>query len=333
MATYLMTDVVSIAPLVVTATATAVILVGLPRLLALSGVLDVPGARSSHSVPTPRGAGLALGPGALCGLFFAGGDILRTVVPVMAAGGFALLLGLADDLLGLRASRRLLGQVLLAGGALAPLAADGRSPTAVVLLTALIWIVAFTNAFNFMDGINGISAGTVIVTGACWTILAAFEDDPVLGTVGGVLAVSCIVFLPWNVPRAAIFLGDSGSYFLGTTMAVLVVISADRGAPLVALIGPLVIYLTDTGTTLVRRALRRERLLDAHREHVYQQLALGLGHVQTSLLVAGAAAATGCLGLLAGRTTGIRSAALTAIMLTVCIGYGLSPRIAIGVSR
>jgi len=322
-----MGGVVSVTPLVVTGATAAVVLAGLPRLLMWACVLDVPGSRSSHSAATPRGAGLAIGPAVLVGIWAAGSHIARPAAPLLAASAAALALGLADDLRGLRAATRLLAQVLLSGGALAVLGAQGYRLTPVVLVMALVWIVAFTNAFNFMDGINGISAGTAIVTGLIWTALALLEDDPMLGTVGAVLAVACLVFLPWNVPRAAIFLGDSGSYFLGTMLAVLVVVSARRGAPLVALVGPLVIYLTDTGTTLVRRALRRERLLDAHRDHIYQQLAARLGHVPTSLVVAMAAATTGCLGLIAGRATPGRAAGLIAVAMAICAGYTLSPRI------
>jgi UDP-GlcNAc:undecaprenyl-phosphate GlcNAc-1-phosphate transferase len=320
-----MLNVVSTAPLAVAATTTAALLIVLPGLLMRSGVLDLPGSRSSHAVATPRGAGLAVGVAALLGIGIADVTVLQPAIPLLTASAGALLLGLADDLRTLGAGTRLLCQVLLAAGTLTALVAQGRQLSVLMLVVALTWIVAFTNAFNFMDGINGISGGTVVVIGACWTVLAGLEHDAVVGTVGAVLAVACLVFLPWNVPRAAIFLGDSGSYFLGMSLAVLVVLGAVRGVPLEALVAPLAVYLTDTGMTLVRRALRGDSLLEAHREHVYHQLAAQLGHAPTALLVAAASGVTGGLGLLAARTHW--DTAITGAIAAVCAAYAACPRL------
>src|SRR5207244_9022591 len=82
-------------------------------------------------------------------------------------------------------------------------------------LGVLIWVVAYTNAFNFMDGINGISAAQVIVAGGYFGIVGTQRHVPLLAAGGFVAAGAAAAFLPFNFPKATVFLGDVGSYFLG----------------------------------------------------------------------------------------------------------------------
>jgi UDP-N-acetylmuramyl pentapeptide phosphotransferase/UDP-N-acetylglucosamine-1-phosphate transferase len=114
-----------------------------------------------------------------------------------------------------------------------------------------------------------------------------------------VLTGSSMGFLPFNFPRARVFLGDSGSYFLGSMIAIAVLVALEAGAPLPAVAAPLVLYLADTSVTLLRRVRRGERWWEPHREHVYQRLANGpLGHTATTAIVAAMTGLLGALGLL-----------------------------------
>jgi len=164
----------------------------------------------------------------------------------------------------------------------------------------LVWLAGFTNAFNFMDGIDGIAALTAAVSGAAYAVAGALADDPALLAMGTVTAGGALGFLPWNLPRARIFMGDAGSLPLGLLLAYCAVLAHDSGAlpfpASVLLLGP---FLFDASFTLVRRALRGERVWHAHREHLYQRLArLWGGHPRVSLLYAGLSTLTAVLALL-----------------------------------
>lgn len=262
-------------------------------------VLDVPNARSSHVVATPRGGGIACGVGATIGLLIAGGIPTRATGLLVAAALFGVI-GLADDL---RTTSPFIRLALQVGASLAalPWLLPGLSgPTvwrAVFAVAVVVWLVGYVNVFNFMDGINGISACQTAVVGAAWCALGVIEDEPLLQVAGAVVAAAALAFAPFNMPSARMFLGDVGSYFLGGWLAVLVVIGLRSGLPVEAAAGPVAVYLVDAGTTLVRRIKRGDRWYEAHREHVYQRLtAMGWSHTRTTAVVSVATALCCLLG-------------------------------------
>ena len=154
---------------------------------------------------------------------------------------------------------------------------------AALILTA--WLAGFVNAFNFMDGVNGISGAHAVIGGVAYACLGQWRQDAFMVTAGLATAIGATVFLPWNALRARVFLGDVGSYSLGAALAVLAACAVLRGVPVEAAAGPVALYLADTGWTLQRRARRGERWLEAHRTHVYQRWCdAGLSHQEVSLL-------------------------------------------------
>ena len=261
-----------------------------------AGALDVPSARSSHAVPTPRGGGLA--PAAIFPV--AGALALpdgRASVGLLVVAVALATVGLVEDLRGVEPLPRLALQVVGAGVAvpwLLPYPQDGASVAfASGALLAVLWLVAYANVFNFVDGINGISGVLAAVAGATWFLVGSAADVPSLAAGGLLVAAVAAGFLPANLPRARVFLGDVGSYFFGAVLAALVLIGLRAGVPVEALAGPLVIPLADATTTLVRRVVRREPWYRPHRSHVYQRLvALGWSHTRTTLTAG--ALATGC---------------------------------------
>ena len=146
-----------------------------------------------------------------------------------------------------------------------------------VIALAFLWIVGYTNAFNFMDGINGLAAGQAVVTGFGMAILGGlalhdYHSTPVLWSVA--IGSAALGFLPHNFPQARMFMGDVGSAPLGFCLAVLVFwLASDAGAWLLI---PLMLFhanfVLDTGITLLRRILRGERWYEPHRQHFYQRL-------------------------------------------------------------
>jgi UDP-GlcNAc:undecaprenyl-phosphate/decaprenyl-phosphate GlcNAc-1-phosphate transferase len=275
---------------------TAVVMVPLLAGLRRHRVVDVPNARSSHDALVPRGGGVALlagvAAGAASAVFVRPRQTMSpdpSVVTAVALGVVLFgVLGLVDDLSEVDARVRLTVQVLLAVGVATTLAVavPSRWGVALVAVVGSIWLVSYVNAFNFMDGINAISAVSALLA-ACWFGgLAAHSSDAVVYAASWALAGAAVGFLPWNAPRARVFLGDVGSYGVGALVGSLALLTALREGTIWPALAPLVIYLVDTGGTLVRRAARGESLLRAHRSHVYQRLLdVGLSHPAVAGLV------------------------------------------------
>jgi UDP-GlcNAc:undecaprenyl-phosphate/decaprenyl-phosphate GlcNAc-1-phosphate transferase len=270
----------------------AIVLAAEPSTIALlrrRGMIDVPGGRSSHSVPTPRGGGapVALGMLAAASIVVASGLLTEGLALALAVAFFGLL-GLADDLRGLPAVARLALQAAGAAAVAALLVLPLPLPPyarVVVAVLAACWLVGFVNAFNFMDGVNGISGAHAIIGGVAYACLAGWRRDGFGVTAGLALAVGAAAFLPWNAVRARVFLGDVGSYSIGATLAVLAIRLITLGVPVGAVVGPVALYLADVAWTLQRRARRGERLLEPHRTHVYQRWCdAGWSHVEVTLL-------------------------------------------------
>jgi UDP-N-acetylmuramyl pentapeptide phosphotransferase/UDP-N-acetylglucosamine-1-phosphate transferase len=302
------------------------------RVLRRGNVFDLPNARSSHEVPTPRGGGIAVAAGVVAGVAVApalDGDVRAAI---LVAGLMCGAVGLLDDLFGIPALARL-PLLFVAAAACLPwlLAGLGGAPAWKIAFAAgtVVWIVSYVNAFNFMDGINGIAGSQVVVAGAAWLLIGRAEDPEWLAGVAAVLAVTALAFLPYNVPRARVFLGDAGSYFLGAVLAVVAVAAVRAGLPVEAVIAPLAVFLADTGVTLVRRVLRGEPWYEAHRQHAYQQLTTCFGGSHTranavAFVTMALCAALGSLSLLDSVPLRIAGGAGLALVLT---GYLALPSI------
>ena len=288
-------------------TATEPLLIPLLRRMAV----DVPNGRSSHAIPTPRGGGAPVAAGlVVAAILVMHGTVGLTFAVAVAA--FAAI-GFADDLAGLPARLRLVLQGLASLAVAGVLIGRLHLPLAVLVagvILVVVWIIGFVNAFNFMDGVNGISGAHALIGGAAYACIGWLRPDPFLVTAGAAVAAGALAFLPWNAVRARVFLGDAGSYGLGAALAVLAAYSVTRHIPLEASLAPLGLYLADTAWTLQRRIRAGERIFEAHRTHTYQKLCdVGWSHqrvtmstaaVTAALCALGAASLTGHQGLRAG---------------------------------
>jgi len=263
------------------------------------GVLDVPNARSSHVVPTPRGGGVAI-----VLITTAGLSILATRAAIgwdllwaLAGGGLAVaLVGLADDRHPVSAAARLAVHFAAAFWALGWL---GGLPALRVgdevvwpgwagYLIGALGIVWAINLFNFMDGIDGLATSEAVFIAVGGALLSfVLNGNVVIALPAMIFAAACGGFLLWNWPPARIFLGDVGSGYLGYVIVVLA-IAATRNNP-VALWVWLILggaFFVDATVTLARRVLRSERPHEAHRTHAYQWLARRWGsHGKVTLAV------------------------------------------------
>lgn len=257
-------------------------------------LIDHPGERRSHGTSTPRGGGISIVLVLLVAtLALAMRDPSRAPLLVGFAAALLLVAGIGwwDDHRPLPAWVRL-GVHVVAASMLSVLmfSAYGEIWLAIAAFAAAL---VLTNVWNFMDGINGLAASQAALVAAGYAVAVS---GSVWGWLGWALVAACLGFLPFNFPRARIFLGDVGSGALGFAIAALAVtaVGEDGMAWPLALL-PLSAFVIDAGLTLGRRLVRRERWWTAHAQHAYQGWARRVGrHVPVTL---GYAVWTG-LGLL-----------------------------------
>lgn len=293
------------------------------------GILDVPNARSSHAVATPRGGGVAIVVVFLVSmLLLTLRGLIDTVIAAAICGGGLLVaaVGWLDDRHGLPATLRAGAHVLAALWALywlgglpsLNLGITRLSLGSIGFVLGVLGIVWFVNLYNFMDGIDGLAGSEAITVAGTAALLIAgtrvglLPNPGMTGTAPGAASIALVSsllvpasagFLVWNWPPATIFMGDVGSGFLGFTFGVLAVASENSGAlPLLVWVLLLGVFVVDATATLLRRVWRRERWTEAHRTHAYQ-LAVQAGHTHKQVTVAvlsvnimlGAAATAACV--------------------------------------
>lgn len=280
-------------------------------------ILAHPNERSSHSVPTPSGGGLAIVGVVALGAMLAGalgGSLLGSARrfpdwwPFGMAGLGVAAVGWLDDLRNLPQRIRLAVQaaaataVLLAVGPMASVCLPGWGMVALGWLAgplAFLWLVGLTNAYNFMDGIDGIAGCQAVAAGLGWAVLGLRRGEPAVVVFSLLLAGASLGFLTRNWPPARVFMGDVGSTFLGFSFAALPLL-VDPADPRLFLAGVLFVwpFVFDTVFTMIRRLLHGENILRAHRSHLYQRLVIaGWSHRAVTLLYTGLAAAGGVLAI------------------------------------
>ncbi|MCE1115126.1 MULTISPECIES: MraY family glycosyltransferase [Pseudomonas] len=272
---------------------------GLRRYALARSIIDIPNARSSHVVPTPRGGGVAIVVSFLLALVGLGaGGLLEAhaVLAVAGAGGLIAIIGFMDDHGHIAARWRLLGHFIAAAwglfwlGGLPPLTVFGGEidlgwAGSIIAAVYLVWLL---NLYNFMDGIDGIASVEAICVclGACGVYwLGGYEQLMVLPVI---LIMAVGGFLYWNFPPAKIFMGDAGSGFLGIALGLLSLQAAWVSSELfwcwLILLG---VFIVDATFTLIRRLLRGDKVYEAHRSHAYQFASRRVGgHLPVTLAVA-----------------------------------------------
>lgn len=279
--------------------ALALLLTGYLRRYALArSIIDIPNARSSHSVPTPRGGGVAIVLGFLIVLpilYINGGISSDILLALLGSGGGVAVLGFLDDHGHIAARWRLLGHFSAAAWALFWL---GGLPVISFFgvdldlgwagyFIAAFYLVWMLNLYNFMDGIDGIASiqAISVCLGACLVYWLSGRQDLIWLPL--VLSMAVLGFLYWNFPPARIFMGDAGSGFLGIVLGVLSLQAAWASTDFLwvwlILLG---VFIIDATFTLLRRLLRGDKVYEAHRSHAYQFASRHLGsHLQVTLVV------------------------------------------------
>ncbi|VVM44737.1 MraY family glycosyltransferase [Pseudomonas fluorescens] len=269
------------------------------RRYALSrSIIDIPNARSSHTVPTPRGGGVAIVMTFLFSLPVFGVFELvpwHQLIAVGGAGALVAVIGFMDDHGHIAARWRLLGHfgagiwALVFLGGLAPVSLFGTTFDLhwVGHCLAVVYLVWMLNLYNFMDGIDGIASveAVSVCLGACLLYWLSGASSLIWGPL--TMAVAVIGFLYWNFPPARIFMGDAGSGFLGIALGVLSLqaawVSPDLLWAWLILLG---VFIVDATFTLIRRLVRGDKVYEAHRSHAYQFASRQYGkHLPVTLTV------------------------------------------------
>lgn len=261
---------------------------GLVRRFALArSLLDIPNERSSHSIPTPRGGGVAIVVVVLGGILAGtvGGWIRETIALALVPSGAAVaLVSWLDDRRGVPRSIRFLVHIAAAAWVvycLGPVEIGLGFLGPIVTVLGIAWMA---NLFNFMDGIDGLAAGEALTVGLAAMLLCWRVEDLEPTWLAALIVVAAAGFLPWNWSPARIFLGDVGSVFLGFILASLGVLTSQRGdIPASGWLVLLGVFLLDATITLLRRFARGERWFVAHRSHAYQRaVQAGFTHARLS---------------------------------------------------
>jgi UDP-N-acetylmuramyl pentapeptide phosphotransferase/UDP-N-acetylglucosamine-1-phosphate transferase len=284
------------------------------RRWAVERMLDIPNARSLHIRPTPRGGGLGIVIGVLIGAWSI--FIFQILsIPLIKIAAFSLSgvivasVGWLDDIHRLPYRIRLVVQAASSAVILVvigyyniitvPFVGDVNLHS-IGIPFALLWIMGLTNAYNFMDGIDGVAGGQALIAGLGWAIIGFMSGQSFVGLIGLLLAASSLGFLLHNWPPARIFMGDVGSAFIGFTLAVIPILAAQKD-PRCMVVGILMVwpFIFDTTFTLVRRLLNKENIFVAHRSHIYQRLVIaGYSHRFVTLVYMGLALVGAVIALL-----------------------------------
>lgn len=283
------------------------------------GVLDRPGPLKPHDQAVPYLGGLgvmvALAAGLLASPHGMSWESARTLVPLVGA----LALGLVDDVTVLHVTPRLAVEVCLGGAVAWAVGADSPwSALGVVLFT-----VVMINAMNFLDGIDGLAAGVTLVAGAGFAAVGPASSAGLAAATAGAAAG----FLVFNRPPARVFLGDAGSYALGTVLAVLACARLQEGSetfgPLAVALSVLALLgvpLAEVGSTVVRRLVQRRPLTAGDRDHLYDRLVQrGLPVPVVTLLLVGVQVVLAATVVV----TGVASTAVLAVLLFVLAAASL----------
>lgn len=300
------------------------------------GWLDVPeDNRRVHAVPIPRLGGVAIFLSVItCLSVLPFLDNLvtqslrenyRSIIAVLVSSSLVFLFGVYDDLVGTKAKWKFLAQGIAGvvlyslGGRIEavtiPFAGSVEIPAILSLIFTLIWVIGISNAFNLIDGLDGLAAGAGLFASLVMLTVSFMLGNPYVTAISLVMSGALIGFLRYNFNPASIFLGDSGSLFIGFTLAALSLTGAQKASTAVAVAIPLMAFglpVIDTGFSIVRRLIGGKPLFEGDREHIHHKLLeRGWSQRRVAFVLYGVCALFGLTALLftsdggAGRLTGL----------------------------
>ena len=294
------------------------------------GAVDQPNARRVNKVPIPRLGGIAVFLGFMISLLlFADTD--RQILGIVLGAVIVAAGGLVDDIVNLKPWIKLLIQVIAAVVTIrCGVVLDGISALndntvylgkGLAILITLLWIVGCTNAVNLIDGLDGLASGSTIISAVSMLIVSLMVPaNPNVSIILAALIGACAGFLPYNIHPAKIFLGDVGAQLLGYVMASASLLGLFKMHAVVTMLIPvlaLAVPIADTVFAFVRRLFKGQSPFKADKGHFHHRLlALGLSHKQVVLVLWGATAMFGLVGILiVGQTTATKWIVVAAMLI------------------
>jgi UDP-GlcNAc:undecaprenyl-phosphate GlcNAc-1-phosphate transferase len=270
------------------------------KLACFIGAVDKPNFRKVHSTPMPRLGGVAIFLG------FTGALILtqpmgRTEIGLLVGCTVIVLTGIVDDIWDLPPKVKLGAQIVAAGifvhfGIIVEFITNPFSGVNDVIFLGklavpltILWIIGITNAVNLIDGLDGLAAGTSAIAAITMATVAWVEGQTFIAGFALILAAAVLGFLPYNFHPAKIFMGDSGSMFLGFTLGALAVLGLTKGTAFISVFIPIIILgipILDTLFAIIRRYRNHRPIFEADKEHLHHRfLEMGFTHRQTVLVI------------------------------------------------
>ena len=287
--------------------------------------LDVPGPARLHARPVPRLGGLAMYCAFVITVLVTASPLEAPVVGLLVGATVLVAVMVVDDLKGLRPRDKFVAQLVAAA---VPMAAGVRIdavsnpfgdgpvvlPLAIVIPFTLFWIVGMMNAVNFMDGLDGLGAGVSAIAAVVLVILSIRLGLPSVASIALGVAAIAVGFLPFNIFRASITMGDSGSHFLGLAIAVVAILGPAKLATAILVLG---VPILEVGWSIVRRAVSRGGIVQRDVGHLHHRLwEAGLPQSVVAALYYLLAATLGIIALLVERFNKIIAFGILAVFLT-----------------
>lgn len=292
------------------------------------GAMDIPkDNRRMHSHAMPRFGGMAIFLGVLVSMVIML-NMSTKIMVIMAGGACMYVLGVVDDIKTLRARTKFLVQIIIAivmymndirVNFLSNFFGYGRSELNEIFcfIITVIWIVGITNTVNLVDGLDGLATGTTAIASFAIAYVGYIHGMYLSASAMLALAGGALGFLPFNFYPSKIFMGDSGSLFLGFMMSTLSVIGLVKQATLVAILIPVLVMgfpIFDTLYAILRRIINRRPIMEADRLHLHHRLiTLGYGQRRATLMLYCVSGIMGTAAVTASRELGVETFALYSI--------------------
>jgi UDP-GlcNAc:undecaprenyl-phosphate/decaprenyl-phosphate GlcNAc-1-phosphate transferase len=287
------------------------------------GVMDKPDERKCHEKPIPQLGGTAVFAGVIASVFIVfpfmphemRPDEIYGVMGISLGAALSFIIGLFDDLFGIKPAKKFLFQVIVATGGILFGIKIGflqgyftdyiylSGP--ITVLATIFWVTALMNAVNLIDGLDGLATGISAIAAAAFMILALMNGQVAAGLLSAAVLGASLGFLPFNFYPAKIFLGDAGSLLLGYLLATISILGPFKTTTALTVVVPILILglpLFDTSWAIVRRTAAHKKIHEADNDHVHHRLSRkGFGHKGTVLILYGVAAILAVIAIFVGR--------------------------------
>ena len=309
------------------------------------GAIDVPkDARRMHKKPIPRLGGLAIYGGFLCSILIFG-QLDETMLCVLLGAAIIVALGIFDDVLALGAKLKFVVQIVAAAipvcigdlqiGLFTNLNPLSDTPFVHLGILAvpvtIIWIVGITNAVNLIDGLDGLAVGVSSIAAITMLAVALLTGNMPIAITMAALAGACIGFMPYNLNPAKIFMGDTGSTFLGYMLATVSIMGLFKFYAVISFAVPFLILglpIFDTANAIIRRVAAGRSPMSPDRGHVHHKLIdMGFNQKQAVAILYAISATLGLTAVVLTSSGEVEAivlllAVLAAILVGACIIYG-----------